>query len=444
MRKGFLLAALRSVSCLFALVLLSVASLAGAAPLPSYVTIVEDLPLYETPSLHASTEGVVGPQTMQVLETKEAGGRKWLSVNTWLGPKWIQPSFDYQGSVMRKESFDLQLYEDAVLYDYPSEPSKTRYHISPQKVHADAVAYVYNPGEPMNWQYRAVRIDTWLGKKWIIPDRYLPYVQTTDETVTLNTYTLLFGGVTAALDSGPGGMFNHTLTYLPTLGMIAPQPVQAFEKVTIRYFNTTWYHVHTASGDAAWVNPQLHMPAEIVPENNTYELTRTTSIHTYPFDSASAIGAAAPQQIESFERAGDWIHAHTWMGDGWLRIKDERKLDMTDSGHRVQVGVTPNPFPSYESGGPMHVALEGTLAAIDTPYSRSDIELRLEIYNDKGEAQEISKTLYNVRAGESRYFFIMVSANFNFRGAQVRLKSVSFKPAEDRSQDVYALISRFD
>ncbi|WP_409340582.1 hypothetical protein [Paenibacillus sp. MBLB4367] len=444
MFKRFRHAALLAIGGLCALMPLSAASLAGAEPLPSYVTIVEDLPLYNAPNKQSAEEGAIGPQTMEVLETKEAGGRKWFSVNTWLGPKWIAPSFDYQGSLKRTEPFDVQLYEDTILYDYPSEPSKTRYRISPQKVQADAVAYVYNPGEQMNWQYRAVRIDTWLGKKWIIPDRYLPNVQKTDETVTLNTYTLLFDGVTDAIDSGPGGMFNHTLSYLTIGGMIAPQAIQAFEKVTFPHFNTTWYHVQMLSGDTAWVNPQLHMPAEIVPENKSFELTRMTSIHTYPFDFAPSIGAVAPQQVDSFERAGDWIHVRTWAGDGWIRIKDERELDMTDSGHRVQVGVSPNPFPVYESGGPMHVGLEGTLAATDTPFSKSDIELRLEIYNDKGEVQEIAKTLFHVGAGESRHFFILISADFNIGGAKVRLKTVSFKPAEDRSQDLYTLISRLE
>ncbi|UUZ79000.1 hypothetical protein LJK88_27550 [Paenibacillus sp. P26] len=250
--------------------------------------------------------------------------------------------------------------------------------------------------------------------------------------------------MTAAMDSGPGGMFDHTFTNLPVNGMIAPQPIQAFEKVAFRNFNTTWYHVRTEQGGDAWVNPRLQMPAEIVPEKKTYRLTRTTSIHKYPFDLVPAFGAAAPQEVESFERAGDWIHVHTWAGDGWLRVKDERSLDMTDSGKHVQVGVTPNPFPAYESAGPMHVGLEGTLAATDMPYNRSDIDMHLEIYNDKGEVQEISKMLYNVGIGESRYFFILVSADFNISGAKVRLKSASFKLAEGRSQDLYDLISRLD
>lgn len=436
--------ALLVMSCLCAVMPLSAASVAGAEPVPEYVTTVEDLPLYSSPNLRAAAEGAIGPQSMQVLETKEAGGRKWFSVNTWLGPKWITPSFDYRGSIKKTEPFYLQLYEDTVIYDYPSEPSKTRYHISPQMVQADAVAYVYNPGEQMYWQYRAVRIDTWLGKKWIIPERFLPNVQKTDETVSLDTYTLLFDKPADALDSGPGAMFNHTYSYLPIRGMIEPQTVQAFEKVTFSNFNISWYHVRTASGDSAWVNPQMKMPGEIVPEDRTYELTRTTAIQRYPFDFAPAIGAVAPQQVQSFERAGDWIHVHTWAGDGWLRIEDERTLDMSDSGQQVQVGVTPNPFPNYEAGGPMHVGLEGTIAAADTPYTRSDIELRLEIYNDKGENQEISKTMYNIGAGESRNFFIMVSADFNFGGAKVRLKSASLKPAEDRTQDLYDMISRLE
>jgi hypothetical protein len=43
-----------------------------------------------------------------------------------------------------------------------------------------------------------------------------------------------------------------------------------------------------------------------------------------------------------------------------------------------------------------------------------------------------------------RDFFIMISGHFNFIGAKVRLKSVSFKPVEDRPQDVYASISSLD
>lgn len=400
MRKRFRSAALWVLSCIWSLLPLSTASIARAEPLPTYVTIVEDLPLYDAPSTHAAAEGTVGQQTMQVLETKEAGGRKWLSVNTWLGPKWISPNFEYQGSLKRTEPFDMLLYEDTALYDYPSEPTVTHYRIGAQTVHADAVAYVYNPGEQLYWQYRAVRIDTWLGKKWIIPDRYLPYVEKTDETVTLNTYTLLFGEVTDALDVGPPGVFSHTLSYLPIEGMIAPQAVQAFEKYSSINDNAVWYHIQTASGGLAWINPKLHMPASIEQESKTYDLTRVTSIYTYPFDYAPTIGAAAPQQVVSFERAGNWIHVHTWAGDGWLRVQDERKLDMTDAGHRVQVGVSPNPFPAYESAGPMHVGLEGTIAVSGTPpYDRNDIQLILEIYNDKGETQEVPKYIFNVSIG---------------------------------------------
>lgn len=444
MRKRFRSAVLWGMSCLCALAPLSAASTVGAEPLPTYVTIVEDLPLYDTPNPHATTAGTVGPQTMQVLETKHNSAREWLSVNTWLGPKWISPSFDYQGALKRTEPFELQLYEDTVLYDFPSKSTATKYRIGPQEVHADAVAYVYDQGEQMNWQFQAVRIDTWLGKKWIIPDRYLPYVEKTNETVTLNTYTLLFGGVTGATDVGPPGVFSHTLSYLPIDGMIAPQDVQAFEKYWSRNESTAWYHVRTASGHSAWVNPRLQMPAEIVPENKAYNLTRTTSIHTYPFDYAPTLGAAAPQQIDSFERAGSWIHVHTWAGDGWLRVQDEQKLDMTDAEHRVQVGVTPNPFPDHDFIGPVHTSLNLSVAVAEPPYARSDIELHFEIYNDKGDVQEILKMVYNAGIGEARNLFVYISGNFNFRNAKVRLKSATFKPAEDRSQDVYASISRLD
>jgi hypothetical protein len=424
---------------------LSPASRVEAAPLPIYVTIVEDLPLYDAPSMHALVEGAIGPQTIQVLDTKETDGRKWFLVNTWLGSKWISPNFDYQGALKKTEPFDIQLYEDNYLYNYPSEPSVTPYKISRQTVHADAVAYVYNPGEPLNWQYRAVRIDTWLGKKWIIPKHYLPYVTSSDETIILNTYTLLFDGVVDALDSGPPGVYNHAFSYLPIEGMIAPQSVRVFEKYTSRNENSVWYHIRLPSGDAVWINPKLHMPASIEQESTGYDLTRVTSIHAYPFDYSQTIGAVAPQQVVSYERAGDWIHVHTWAGDGWLRVKDERPLNMTDAGQLVKVGVSPNPFPTIEYAGPVHTGLEGTIAVSGTPpYDRNDIQLTLEIYNDKGETQEVPKSIFNVSVGEMRNFFIMVSGNFNFNGAKVRLKSGSFKPAEDRSQDVYASISSLD
>ena len=127
-----------------------------------------------------------------------------------------------------------------------------------------------------------------------------------------------------------------------------------------------------------------------------------------------------------------------------MRVQDERPLNMTDEGKSVQLSVTPNPFPSFEVGGPMHAGLEGTIVLSDSSFVGSDIKLRLEIYNDNGEIQEIEKMIPNVRVGESRSFFKMISADFNFSQAKVRLKSVSLSPAEDRPQDVFTSISRLD
>ncbi|GIP39071.1 hypothetical protein J31TS4_23510 [Paenibacillus sp. J31TS4] len=433
-----------SIPLLSAAILLGAlcAPVAGQAaeepPLPAYVTIVEDLPLYDEPNSKAGASGAVGPQSMAVLAQRTMSGRDWYQVNTWLGPKWISPSIRYEGSVV-PQSFDLLLYDEEPLYRSPSDKEETPYRISPQRVHADAVAYLYDQEEGLqDWQYKAVRIDTWQGKRWIVPDRYLSPLAPAEEPLTLDRYTLLFEQVADSPDAGLPGMYLHTYSYLPIRGMLAPGTVQP--DTVYRGENSVWYRIGTPDG-SAWINPSLHMPASLEREEKDYTLGRVTSFHAYPFDSAPILGALSPQTVRSFERAGDWIHVETWTGDGWLRVQDDLPLEMTDTAGRFLFGVTPNPIRLEPASAP-RIALEGTFALVASPYERTDVELRLQLTNESGEKQEITTVVRNVALGQAKPFSIFTASQIRLNGAATTLLGAELRPAEDRSEDVYQSTSR--
>ncbi|MCM3443779.1 M14 family zinc carboxypeptidase [Metabacillus halosaccharovorans] len=117
------------------------------------ITLVDKQYLYNQPFEGFRENSAVNPQTITAI----AKWNNWYKINTWLGPKWINPEYLITGNVqVINEAVILQKTTD--LYNQPFEDFKTSTSIAPQTIVA---IEKWN-----NWY----KINTWLGTKWIKAD----------------------------------------------------------------------------------------------------------------------------------------------------------------------------------------------------------------------------------------------------------------------------------
>ncbi|NHN35496.1 hypothetical protein [Paenibacillus agricola] len=160
------------------------------------------------------TGASISPQLMHVT----AEWQDWYRADSWLGPVWFQ----------NFEPKKYQLFDTFYLYDAPNDNKWTMAAISPQIVETIDRA----PG--------FYKINTWQGEKWIkvppIENHYamtdLAQIQKVDEKINIKTIMNLYKGASL------GAM---------TADAIAPQTVQAFEKID------NWYHIKSDWVGDAWI-----------------------------------------------------------------------------------------------------------------------------------------------------------------------------------------------
>ena len=102
-----------------------------------------------------SAIATISPQNVNVLYT----WNNWAKIQTWLGEKWIKRDFLIEG-VAKQEKKKIQLQERVNLYHSPISSENTGATLAPQMVNVTA--------SHNGW----LKIQTWLGEKWIKPTKY--------------------------------------------------------------------------------------------------------------------------------------------------------------------------------------------------------------------------------------------------------------------------------
>jgi len=157
-----------------------------------------------------------------------------------------------------------------------------------------------SPGGPMDGAITAqtvsvlakqgewVKIQTWKGARWIVPNRdfSLPAKLPLSKDTSLHEKP------------------DSSSTYMGTVS--APQNVSILSK------EGDWYLIETWRGPL-WVLPNhdFSLPATIT-------LTKVTSLHNEPDEKSAYLGALSPQTVSVLAKKGDWYQITTWKGPLWI------------------------------------------------------------------------------------------------------------------------------
>ncbi|AQZ45676.1 SH3 domain-containing protein [Paenibacillus larvae] len=133
-----------------------------------------------------------------------------------------------------------------------------------------------------------VKIQTWKGARWIVPNRdfSLPAKLPLSKDTSLHEKP------------------DSSSTYMGTVS--APQNVSILSK------EGDWYLIETWRGPL-WVLPNhdFSLPATIT-------LTKVTSLHNEPDEKSAYLGALSPQTVSVLAKKGDWYQITTWKGPLWI------------------------------------------------------------------------------------------------------------------------------
>ncbi len=243
------------------------------------LTLLENTPIYNNPYPNSTKVNTLQPQV--VTATKKMGN--WYLINTWIGPKWINPTNVVIGEV-KKVNKKIILTHQTSLYDLPSEQTRRANSLQPQAVTAIA--------EWNGWY----QIETWIGPKWIKPTRAIDGVKSISERVTLTKQTHLY---------------NLPVETTKRADSLLPQTVTAFEEWN------GWYHIQTWIG-SKWIKPTDAMVG-VKSISESVEITGLVYLYDLPFDHARTNSVLAPQTVTADQEWNGWYRIETWLGPKWVK-----------------------------------------------------------------------------------------------------------------------------
>jgi len=195
---------------------------------------------------------------------------------------------------IEKVDTTITLLSPTKLYSKPHGVGSTGQSLAPQKVTAFEKAG--------DWYH----IKTWFGEAWLKADEAIVgdiEIEKVNVRLALQEVTKLYKGPNGI------GLTGQTL---------APQEVVAFEKAG------DWYHIQTWFGNA-WLKADQIITQDIPIEkvNVTLSIQEFTRLYAKPHGVDPTGKVMAPQDVVAFEKAGDWYHINTWIGDAWVKAPPE-------------------------------------------------------------------------------------------------------------------------
>ncbi|WP_078429742.1 N-acetylmuramoyl-L-alanine amidase [Alkalihalobacterium alkalinitrilicum] len=261
------------------------------------VEIRERLTLTEPTHLHDSAYStrqvsLIQPQTV----TATAQNGSWFRINTWLGPKWINPR-NAVPSEITATSKQLTLTRTTSLYNQTMSNTKISSSVNPQTVRVT--------GQWGNWY----RINTWLGSKWIQPvDPRPANVETVSERLTLTEVTRLY---------------DQPFSNKRISSSVNPQTVT----VTGKWGE--WYRINTWLG-AKWIKPTNAVPYNIEEINRSSVLLQTAHLHNQPLAGSKTSTTVQPQVVTVTGQWGEWYRINTWQGPKWIEGRTISSTPITE------------------------------------------------------------------------------------------------------------------
>ncbi|MBP1156941.1 MULTISPECIES: hypothetical protein [unclassified Paenibacillus] len=110
-------------------------------------------PMYDITDAETKPAAELSPQTVKAYERSQDG---WYLIQTWLGPKWVNPAINIPQNTV-KETGTVKLSKQRTLYQYPNSESRAMGALAPQ-----TITYFEKAD---GW----VRIKSWLGDAWVLP-----------------------------------------------------------------------------------------------------------------------------------------------------------------------------------------------------------------------------------------------------------------------------------
>ncbi|EJR45142.1 hypothetical protein IIM_05042, partial [Bacillus cereus VD107] len=287
-------------------------SLAVAKAQPKRFSLNRVFYAYNSPSLTSGIAGGFAPQDVDILDERPGG---WIKINTWMGDKWVL-----------KEEKKIAMNKNFFIYHNPSLSGGVICECEPQ--------YVTVVEELTNgW----VKIETMAGHKWILPNEKKIYMN--KNFFFYNNPSLSSGIVSEAapqpvgvIEEKDGWVRIHTwLGYkwiLPNekklyidrdfvsydrpstdgnrLVYFGPQTVTVVEE------KGTWVNIRTDNGGLQWVNTKEE-------EQKWIDFPTVFFAYDNPNFSSNVAGKFAPQSVPVVrEQAGGWVLIKTGLGDKWV------------------------------------------------------------------------------------------------------------------------------
>ncbi|WP_078429741.1 SpoIID/LytB domain-containing protein [Alkalihalobacterium alkalinitrilicum] len=245
------------------------------------LTLTQDTRLHDGPFAGQRRSEIVKPQTVTAI----AEWNGWYQINTWLGPKWINPTNVLIGepNVINER---LLLTTDTRLHDQPLDSARRNDSVRPQQVTATA--------EWDGWY----RINTWLGPKWI---------KSSNATVwSPNNVSVR---ITLTEDVR---LHNQPLANTSRSEIVRPQTVTGIQEWN------GWYLINTWVGQK-WIKPNNAIIGEPTPISERIRLTEDARLHNSPSESSRRSEVVRPQTVTAVAEWNGWYLINTWVGQKWIK-----------------------------------------------------------------------------------------------------------------------------
>lgn len=232
--------------------------------------------LYNGPNGEGNTGQALSPQIVYA----NAREGDWYLINTWIGPKWIEvvDSVPPTEQEPDDEITKITLLDKTNLYSSASINQKADSSVSPQTVtvveHKD------------DW----FKIKTWIGEKWVKPERFSVAVNKKIELTQRDSIYLNPKVSEGAVSS------------------LLPQTVTAIAEAP----GTGWYQIKT------WLGPMWIQPKQAI--NQSILLNSKTNIYNNPDLGEKPFSSLSPQTVRAINKIGNtgWYQINTWVGPKWI------------------------------------------------------------------------------------------------------------------------------
>ncbi|KRF21777.1 hypothetical protein [Paenibacillus sp. Soil787] len=296
---------------------------------PAVVRLLSSIPFYDKyEDSGGPPKGYLAPQEVQIVKAGMpwSEAHNWWKVRTWVGDKWINVPSNAVDVAPPKQ---VSLLDNTLMYANPNTNTPSTGTLAPQDVGVVAATKRWFAADSFdNSSMTWLQIHTtWLGDQWI--------------RIPLNRI-----GTLLSIEPEKAYFMNET-SITNSVGEITAEFVSPF--------NSTAYRVETENG-VQWV---FSRGAKIEASNEILKLDTRTTLFKQPNSYGEEAAILLPQSVDVFERIdnnpygnapGEWYHAHTSAGDGWVNKQFADPIDAKPTDVAIQLNSNAQ-LMSYPTSG---------------------------------------------------------------------------------------------